>query len=143
MTREQKIKKDSKALQNYAKRLKSEHKVYLQKFDAYAVNQRRSRAAAIGECALQAMDEVRGLAKTKQLLDGSLDYMITEQKVVDPDGNKGFHCSVTYRVVSAEKAHTQEWIDAELEKTFEKMMMETDEMFPPPAAPEAEEEAAE
>ena len=27
MTREQKIKKDSKALQNYAKRLKNEHKV--------------------------------------------------------------------------------------------------------------------
>lgn len=134
--REAKIKKDSKALQNYAKRLKNEHKVYIQTFSAYAVNQRRSRAAAIGECALQAMDEVRGLAKKKQLLDGSLDYMITEQKVQDPDGRKGFHCSVTYRVVSAEKAHTEEWIKEELEKTFEKMMMDTDEMFPT-AAPEA------
>ena len=138
MTREQKIKKDSKALQNYAKRLKNEHKVYMQMYDAYAVNQRRSRAAAIGECALQAMDGVRGLAKTKQLLDGSLEYMITEQKVQDVDGRKGFHCSVTYRVVSAEKAHTEEEIKEELEKTFEKMMMETDEMFPE-AAPEAAE----
>ena len=46
MTREQKIKKDSKALQKYAQHLKNEHKVYLRIFDAYAVNQRRSRAAA-------------------------------------------------------------------------------------------------
>ena len=144
MTREQKIRKDSKALKNYATRLKNEHKVYIQTFSAYAVNQRRSRAAAIGECALQAMDEVRGLAKQKQLLDGSLEYMITEQKVQDPDGRKGFHCSVTYRVISAEKAHTEEWIREELDRTFEKMMMETDEMFPekpPEAEPAAPVEA--
>lgn len=130
MTREQKIKKDSKALQKYAQRLKNEHKVYLRIFDAYAVNQRRSRAAAIGECALQAMDAVRGLAKVKPLMDGSLEYLITEQKVKDPDGKTGFHCSVTFRVVSAEKAHDDEWIQKELEETFEKMMRETDEMFP-------------
>ena len=130
MNREQKIKKDSKALRKYGQRLANEHKVYMQMFNAYAVNQRRSRAAAIGECALQAMDMVRGLAKTKPLLDGSLDYMITEQKVKDPDGKIGFHCAVTFRVVSAEKAHDEEWIQKELEETFEKMMRETDEMFP-------------
>lgn len=131
MTRDQKIKKDSKALQKYGQRLKNEHKVYIQMFEAYAANQRKSRAAAIGACALRAMDEVRGLAKTKPLMDGSLEYMITEQKMVDPDGIKGFHCTVTYRVVSAEKAHDEEWIRKELEETFEKMMQETDEMFPP------------
>lgn len=130
MTREQKIKKDSKALKNYAKRLEKEHKVYMQTFSAYAVNQRRSRAAAIGECALQAMDGVRGLARTKPLMDGSLEYLITEQKLQDPDGLRRFHCSVTFRVVSQEKAHTNEEIQQEIEKTFEKMMMETDEMFP-------------
>lgn len=130
MTREQKIKKDSRDLKRYGERLRKEHKVYLQMYDAYAVNQRRSRAAAIGECALQAMDGVRGLAKTKNLMDGSLEYMITEQKVRDPDGKIGFHETVTYRVVSMEKAHTEEWIQKELEETFEKMMLETDEMFP-------------
>ena len=130
MNREQKIKRDSKALRKYGQRLKNEHKVYLKMFEAYAVNQRRSRAAAIGECALQAMDEVRGLAKVKPLLDGSLDYMITEQKVKDSDGKIGFHCTVTFRVVSAEKAHDDEWIQIELEETFEKMMREKDEMFP-------------
>ena len=130
MTREQKIKKDSKALQKYGDRLRRERKVYMQMFDAYAVNQRRSRAAAIGACALRAMDEVRALAKTKPLMDGSLEYMITEQKVMDPDGRKGFHCTVTFRVVSQEDAHSEEWILQELEKTFEKMMMETDELYP-------------
>lgn len=138
MTREQKIKKDSKALQKYAKRLQGEHKVYMKTVDAYARNQIKSRAAAIGACALQAMEEVRKLAKTKPLIDGSLDYMITEQKQVDPDGIKGFHCTVTFRVVSAEKAHTEEWIQKELEETFEKMMQETDEMFPPEDSHEKE-----
>lgn len=138
MTREQKIKKDGKALEQYAKRLKNEHKVYIQMFDAYAANQRKSRAAAIGACALRAMDEVRGLAKTKPLMDGSLEYMITEQKMVDPDGIKGFHCTVTYRVVSVEKAHDEAWIQKELEETFEKMMRETDEMFPPEDSNEKE-----
>ena len=128
--REQKIRRDKKALDKYEERLRKEHKVYLQMFDAYAVNQRRSRAAAIGACALKAMDEVRGLAKTKQLMDGSLDYMITEQKVQDPDGKKGFHCSVTYRVVSTEKAHTEEWIQKEIEDTWTRMMRETDGMYP-------------
>ena len=130
VTREQKIKKDKKALEKYGERMRKERKVYLQMFDAYSVNQRRSREAAIGACALKAMDEVRGLAKTKPLMDGSLDYMITEQKVKDPDGKVGFHVSVTYRVVSQEKAWTEEKIQAELEDTWKRMMLETDEMFP-------------
>lgn len=131
MTREQKIKRDGKALKKYKERLKKERKVYMECFSAYAVNQRKSRAAAIGECALQAMDRVKEMARIKPLLDGSLEYMITEKKVVDPAGIKGFQCSVTYRVVSAEDAHTAEWIEKEIEDTFEKMMQETDEMFPP------------
>ena len=130
MTREQKIRKDAKVLKKYEQRLRQEKKVYIQTFEAYAVNQRRSRAAAIGECALQARDAVRGLSVTKDLVDGTLDYMIREEKVVDPDGKKGFHCAVTYKVMSNEPAHTDEWIQSEMEKTFEQLMQETDEMFP-------------
>lgn len=130
MTREQKIKKDAKVLKKYEKRLREERRVYIQTFEAYAVNQRRSRAAAMGECALQARDAVRSLSKAKDLVDGTLDYMIREEKVVDPDGKKGFHCAVTYKVMSYEPAHTDEWIRAEMEKTFEQLMHETDEMFP-------------
>lgn len=130
MTREQKIKKDEKALKKYEERMRKAHKVHVKKFDAYAINNRRSRAAAIGACALQAMDDVRGLAKSKTLVDGTLDYMITEQKVKDPDGKIGFHASVTYRVASIVKAYTEEEIQAEIEDTRKRMMLETDEMFP-------------
>jgi hypothetical protein len=130
MTREQKIKKDAKVLRKYEQRLRQEKKVYIQTFEAYAVNQRRSRAAAIGECALQAREAVRSLSMVKDLVDGTLDYMIREEKVKDPDGKKGFHCAVTFKVMSHEPAHTDEWIQAEMEKTFEQLMQETDEMFP-------------
>ena len=130
MTRAQKLKRDEKTLKKYEEQLRKEHKTYIQQFDAYAVNQRISRAAAIGACALQAMDAVKGMAKAKELVPGSLDYMIIEQKVQDPDGKKGFHCQVTYRVVSYEKAHTEEWIREELEKTAAQLQAETDEMYP-------------
>lgn len=139
MTREQKIKRDSKTLKKYEKRLEDERMRYIQTFDAYAINQRRSRAAAIGECALQAREAIYSLKKTKPLVNGTLEYMINEQKVVDPDGKKGFHCSVTFAVSSEEPAHTKEWIKKEIADTFEKMMRETDEMFPPEGEEESEE----
>ena len=142
MTREQKIRKDSKALKDYRKRLERERRAYMKEFEAFSVNQRRSRAAAIGECVLQAMDDVRGLARVKDLVNGSLEYMFNEQKVQDPDGRKGFKYSVAYRVVSTEPAHSKEDIDKEIEETFEKMMMETDEMFPQEEDQHAEEKTS-
>ena len=131
MTREQKIRKDSKALKKYAKRLRDERMVYIQKFEAFAINQRKSRELALGACALKAMDRVRKLAKVKPLIAGTLEYLITENKVHDETGQKGFHCTVSFRVVSEEPAHDPKDIQKEIEETFEKMMRETDEMFPP------------
>ena len=130
MTREQKIKKDAKALQKYRERMERSKKEYMQTFSAYAVNQRRSRAAAIGECALQAMDAVRGLMKTKPLIGGTLDFVIDEKKVQDETGMKGFACAVTFHVFSDEPKFTDDEIKKEIEDTFEKMMRETDDMFP-------------
>lgn len=130
MTREQKIRKDSKTLKKYKERLKKERKRYIQTFDAFAINQRRSREAALGACALKALDAVRELNKVKPLVKGTLEFVISEQKVIDPDSKKGFHCSVTFAVASEEAAHEPEWIEKEVEHTFELMMRETDEMFP-------------
>ena len=130
MTKEQKIKKDEKALEKYAERMKKARKVYIKTANAYAINNRRSRAAAIGACALQVMDEMRGLAKTRPLMDGTLDYMITEQKVKDPDGKIGFHATVAARVTSAEAQYTAEEIRAEIEDTRKRMMLETEQMYP-------------
>lgn len=128
--RKQKIKKDSKALREYADRLHREVKVYGRKYDAWSINQRKSRALAIGECALQALDDVRGLFRTKKLKPDSLFFVISESPVPDENGEKKFHCSVMYSVTSYEPAHTEEWIQAELEDTFEKMMRETDLLYP-------------
>ena len=140
MTREQKIRKDAKALKAYKKRLRNERKRYIQTFEAYSVNQRRSRAAALGECALMAREAIYSLRKTKPLVNGTLEYMINEQKVIDPDGKKGFHCSVTFAVSSEEPAHDEEWIENEIQDTFERMMRETDEMVPEEAEAQKSEE---
>lgn len=139
MTREQKIKKDGKALEQYAKRLKNEHKVYIQMFDAYAANQRKSRAAAIGACVLQAMDELQGLWKTKPLREGSLEWNFAEQKIVDPDGKKGFHETVQYSVASGEPAYSEEEIRELIEDTRRRMELDLNEMYPEEAAEDGRE----
>lgn len=128
--RKKKIRDDGRRLAKYKERLINTTKTYMQTYEADAINQRRSRVMALGTCALKALDGARGLAKTKQLADGSLEYMINEQKIVDPDGRIGFHCSVTFKVGSLERAFTDQEIDREIEDTFERMMAETDELFP-------------
>ena len=128
--RRKKIKDDGRQLVRYRERLENTRKTYMQTFEADAINQRRSREAALGACALKAIDAARELAKGKKLVDGTLDYMITEQKMEDPDGRIGFHCSVSFQVISTERAFNDEEINKEIMDTFEKMMMETDELFP-------------
>lgn len=130
MTRKQKEKQDEKALKKYAESLKNRRKAYNQTFSAFAINQRRSRAACVGELCLQAIDAVRGLNKIKPLMDGTLYYSVIEHRVVDPDGKKGFQYEVTYHVVSHENAFTEEQIEKEISETREKMRAETEEMFP-------------
>ena len=129
MTREQKIRKDGKALKKYEKRLRNEKKVYSQTFEVLAINQRKSRELALGTCALQALDKVRELNKVKPLI-GELYFNIGERKEQDAGGRDVFHCSVTFHVMSDEAAHDPEDIKKEIEQTFERMMRETDEMFP-------------
>ena len=117
------------ALKAYRKTLENESIMYHQTFEAYAENNRRSRELALGTCALKAMDAVRVLQKTKKLI-GGLEFLIAEKPEKDAGGKKIFHDSVTFYVQGAEKAHSKEDIDKEIEETFEKMMRETDEMFP-------------
>ena len=128
--RKRKIRDDSKALKEYAKRMRNTMKNYGQTFDAFAVNQRKSREAALGACALKALDAVRELMRQKNLEPGSLWFMISESALKDEAGKKTFHCKVMYSVTALEPAYTEEEIRTELEKTFEKYMSETDKLFP-------------
>ena len=50
---------------------------------------------------------------------------------------------MTYFVMSYEKAHTEEQIAEEIRVTREKMMMETDELFPEEEEKQDEKEACE
>ena len=129
LNKAKKQKRDWRTLKVYEKRLRAKRKEYMQTFSAFAINQRRSRAACVGELCLQAMEAVRGLNRTKPLLDGSLDYSIIEQKVKDPDGRKGFQYMVTYHVFSSEDALSAEDIAEEIEKTRKQLEQETEEMF--------------
>jgi len=130
VNRKQKIKQDARALRKYKVRLQNERKVYHQSFQLVAVNNRRSREAALGACVLKALDEVRGLAKKKNIVPGSLYYNIDEVILFDPEGRKGFQEIVTFFFMTYEPAHTKEEIEKEIADTFEKMMQETDELFP-------------
>ena len=141
--RQRKIRKDEKELKKYEERLRKEKVVYHQNFDLVALNQRRSREAALGACVMKALDAVRELSMKKQLVPGSLYYNISENKVNDPEGRKGFLESVTYFVMSYEKAHTEEQIAEEIRVTREKMMMETDELFPAEEEKQDEKETCE
>lgn len=140
--RKKKIAEDSKKLREYKKRMQNTMKNYGTKFDAFAINQRKSRELALGTCALKALDAVRELMRSKKLEPGSLWFMITESPCQDENGKKAFHCEVMYCVTSFEPAFTDEEIQKELEDTFEKMMRETDALYPAEAEDETEKDTA-
>jgi len=129
--RKRKIRQDSRDLKAYAQRMRNTMKNYGKKFDAFAINQRKSRELALGACALKALDSVKELMRTKRLEPGTLYFVISESPVEDENGKKAFHCSVMYSVTSFEPAYTEEEIQKEIGDTFEKMMRETDALYPP------------
>lgn len=133
--RKRKIREDGKKLKEYEHRMRITMKKEGRTFDAFAVNQRKSREAALGACALKALDSVRELMRSKELEPGSLEFMISECPTLDENGKKTFHCRVIYSVTTHERAYTDEEIRAEIEKTFEQMMRETDILFPVEAEP--------
>ena len=83
----------------------------------------------MGECILQLMEELRELNRKKTLLEGTLFWTINEQKVRDSDGKKGFHYLACWHVKSDEPFYTDEEIRKEIEETYRKMQLETDEMY--------------
>jgi len=102
--------------------------------EAYSFTDRKSRAMAIGECALQVMENYRDLQKERleakhPLIEGSLFWMLKEDKVKDSDGKKGFRYRVMLKVQSSEPYYTEEEIRKELHETYLQLKQETEEMF--------------
>ena len=116
-------------LRKYEIRLRKERKVYMKEAAAYSLSDRKSRAMALGECCLKILEDVKDLNGKHKLIDKSLEYMIDEQKVVDPDGRKGFKYRVIYSVLADEPRFTEEEIRRELEDTARRLKLETEELF--------------
>jgi len=116
----------------FRQQLRKELKNYGAASTARAINNKRTRALAIGECALKVMDSVRECSRIHLLMPGSLVYMI-EEKVIYPTGDKSrkeFEYAVKYQVTSNEKAYTEEEIERACEDLTFRLAMETDEMYP-------------
>ena len=102
--------------------------------EVYSTTDRRSRALALGECALQVMENFHKLQKEREesrhpLIEGSLFWMLKEDKVKDTDGKKGFRYRVMLKVQSQEPYYTEDEIREELHKTYLQFKAETEEMF--------------
>lgn len=132
MDRQGKIYQDEMTVEAYRKDLENERKVYMQKASARAINNRRARALAVGECCLKAMDGVREISKTHPLMVGSLTYMIDEKVIYPVAGvkQKEFEYDVMYQVTGSERAWTKEEIEEKVGDLQFRLAMETDEMYP-------------
>ena len=97
--------------------------------EAYSEGGRRNRAAALGECCLQAIEELDKETRKRHFLPGTLSWIINESRVRDSDGRKGYRYSVTWHVLEDEPALTEEEILKELEETEKRIQAETAEMF--------------
>lgn len=128
----QKIRKDRKTLRAYEKSLRNEKKQYMKTFEAVSETGRKNRALAVGECCLQAMDDLNVLVNRQPpipFVKGSLFWNLGEQRVKDEDGEKGFRYNVTYHLLSYERAWTDEEIKEKLMEAAKKIGAETEEMF--------------
>jgi len=132
MDREGKKYQDEMTVEKYRQELKQRRMPYGGVARARAINNRRARALALGECALQIMDKVRECSKTHSLMPGTLQYMIEEAVVYPVEGGKekNFDYAVMFQVYGTEPEYTDEEIEKECEDLTFRLAMETDEMFP-------------
>ena len=134
MRKEQKIKKDQHTIAKYMKRLQNERKEICRKAEVYSQGGHRNRVNAIGESVLKLLDDFdkqqADLARRGQkMLNGTLFWLFEEQKVKDTDGIKGYRYTIGYMVKTSEPKHTEQEIQEELEKTYQLLKAETEEMY--------------
>ena len=125
----QKREKDRDTIRAYEIKLRGRRKHYCKSAEAYSMGGRRNRAAALGECCLQAMEALDKDNAVHHFLPGTLSWIINESRVKDTDGKKGYRYSVTYHVLADEPALTDKEIQKEIDETREKLQKETEEMY--------------
>ena len=136
--REMKEDRDRDTVAGYYGRLKNTKKHYSKSAEAFSTGGQKGRAMAIGACVLELLKALQKDAVEKKYLPGTLSWLIDEQRVIDPDGKKGYKYTVVYHAYADEQAVSDEEIKKEIEELTEKLRMETEEMF---GEAEAQEEA--
>ena len=141
MRKEQKIKKDRHTLAKYMKKLESMRAEIIRQTEVFSLTGRRNRVTAIGESVLKLLEDFnKQQAELKlrghKMLDGTLFWIVEEQRVKDTDGKKGFRYRFAYFVKTDEPKYTREEIQQEMEETYQKIKAETEEMYGEPVTDE-------
>ena len=121
--------KDYQTLRKYAARLAAMRVTCSQTATRLCETDHKSRVEAVGECCMTILDKVEELRRTRKVMDRTLVFMISDQKVQDPTGKKGHQYQVSYQVTVDEPALTEEQIQEEVKELAEKLHMETEELF--------------
>ena len=131
MKRETFIRKKEQELEKYGERMRKTVKRYGSFSRVTAeTNNRKGRAAAAGEAVLRALDALCETAAKKNLVQGGVGWLISEEMKKDDNGKKIYTYEVGFSALSTDREYTDEQIKEELNKTWEKMMMEVNERYP-------------
>ena len=135
MKRETFVAKREKELEKYGERLRKTYKRYGKFVRVTAeMNNRAGRVKAAGEAVLQALDELCKAAAEKPLVAQGLQWSIAEDKKKDANGKSVFTYEIGFSALSMDREYTDEQIQEELKRTWEKMQMEINERYPEEAA---------
>ena len=145
MTKEQHEQKVEEALRDYALEMKKDRdrdtaRAYEQKLkstvknfrlsaEAFTTGGKKNRALAVGGCILSVSEKLEKESVNHHFVEGSLGWNITEERVKDSEGNKGYRYQVTVVVATDEKAYTAEQIREQVEDLEKRLAAETEEMF--------------
>ena len=131
--------KDEETALAHEKTLNNTVKNYRFTVSDYTTGGRKNRALAVGECILQASEKLERESMNHHFAKGTLGWNITEERVKDDTGHKGYKYTVTCVIATDEPAYTQEEITEKVKDLRERLAAETEEMF----AEDPEEEQAE
>ena len=130
--------KDYQTLRKYAARLAAQRVTCSQTATRLCYTDHKSRVECVGECCLKILEKVEELRRTRPVMDNTLVFMITDQKVKDAAGIKGHQYQVSYQVTVDEQAYTEDEIKAEVTELAKKLKIETEELFRKPEETEEE-----
>ena len=129
---------DAEQLAHYERNLRAKRKHYTGNAVTFSTGGQRNRAMAAGAALLEALKQLEKFRREHQLMRGTLSWIIGEDRVVDPDGKKGYQYTYAWHVYADEQVLTEEEIAAEIEDTRKRMAAETEEMYGTAGDPEDE-----